>query len=101
MFLAYEQVNIIGKGRKSGESSAKTRNQQHIHRRRDEICLLDKSKKNTYNKGAHDIDNKSTERKGRDHQQMAKFTSQKSQRGAQESTQACNNHRFKHNRKGF
>ena len=96
MFLLQQEEHVVGKGGKSGESSAEAGDEKDVHRGRNQVGLLGHTEKDADNEAAHDVDRKRTPRKGRIADEMGEFARQKTQAGADEAAQTCQKHRFEH-----
>ena len=97
MALLQQQIHIIGKRRKSGEATAKSRHQQHIHRRGDEIVSLGKPQKRTDDETSYNIYYKCAQRKSSQLPQVAQSPRQVTQAGAHKAAQTRNQHSLYHN----
>jgi hypothetical protein len=97
MALLQHQENIVGKGRKSGETSAEARHQQHIHRGRYDVIALGQAQQRTYNKTTHDIYREGAQGKCSHDEQIAQLARQESHTCADKASQAGDKHCFNHN----
>lgn len=96
MFLLEEQEHIVGKGGESGEPAAETGDEKDVHRGRNQMGFLGHAEEKADDEAADDIHGERTPRKGRIADEMGEFARQKTQAGADEAAQTCNQHCFEH-----
>ena len=89
MAILQQEVDIVGKRGVGGESSAEARDEQCADCGRDSICSLGHAKEHSDNKTTYNIYYKCAQREASNDKQMAQFSSQITQAGADKATYAC------------
>ena len=97
MFLLQEQIHVVGKRRKGGETAAEAGDQEDVHRRRDDVGLFGQTEEDADHETADNIDGERTPRERRNRNDMGQFSRQKAQACADKTAESCKHHRFEHN----
>ena len=97
MAILQQEVDIVGKRGVGCKSSAEARNKQRADCRRDSICSLGHAKEHSDNKTTYNIYYKRAQREAADNQQMAQFSGQIAQAGADKATYTRQKHSLQHN----
>ena len=86
LLVLQKQVHVVGKRRKGGEAAAESRDEEHVHRRRNQVRLLGHPEEDADDEAADQVDREGSPRKGFGPREVEDFSSQKTQAGADEAS---------------
>ncbi len=96
VFLLQQQVHVVGEGGESGEAAAESRDEQHVHRGRDQVGLFRHAEEDADDEAADDVHREGAPREWRVAQMLGQLARQEAQAGADEAAAARNDHSFEH-----